>query len=131
MKNQTVIQSKRLELFSCTADINLQTAVRKMVQEDVSCLVVVDDAGALAGLLTRIDLVKVCLQNDNWGQELARDHMVTDVITAAPETTLGDVAKTLLDHHIHRVVIVREEDGRRIPVAIVSAADLVYHMARE
>jgi CBS domain-containing protein len=131
MKNQTVIQSKRLELFSCTADINLQTAVRKMVQEDVSCLVVVDDAGALAGLLTRIDLVKVCLQNDNWGQELARDHMVTDVITAAPETTLGDVAKTLLDHHIHRVVIVREEDGRRLPVAIVSAADLVYHMARE
>jgi CBS domain-containing protein len=57
--------------------------------------------------------------------------MVTDVITAAPETTLGDVGKTLLAHHIHRVVIVREEDGRRIPVAIVSAADLVYHMARE
>jgi CBS domain-containing protein len=131
MKNQTVIQSKRLELFSCTADINLQTAVRQMVKEDVSCLVVVDEAGGLIGLLTRIDLVKVCLQNDNWAQELARDHMVTDVITAAPETTLGDVAKTLLDHHIHRVVIVREEDGRRIPVAIVSAADLVYHMARE
>ena len=131
MKNQTVIQSKRLELFSCTADITLQTAVRQMVKEDVSCLVVVDEAGGLIGLLTRIDLVKVCLQNDNWAQELARDHMVTDVITALPETTLGDVGQTLLTHHIHRVVIVREENGRRIPVAIVSAADLVYHMARE
>jgi DeoR family transcriptional regulator, catabolite repression regulator len=131
MKNQTVLQSKRLELFNCTADINLQTAVQQMVKDDVSCLVVVDERGDLIGLITRIDLVKVCLENDNWTQELVGDHMVTDVITAPPDMTLGEVGEILLAHHIHRVVIVREEDGRRIPIAIVSAADLVYHMARE
>jgi CBS domain-containing protein len=131
MKDLTVLQSKRLELFSCTADYTLQAAVQKMVQEDISCLVVVDNQGDLAGIVTRIDLVKACLASDNWGQQLVGNHMITDVITAPPEMSLGEVGQLLLTYHIHRVVIVRAENGRRVPVAIVSAADLVYHMARE
>jgi hypothetical protein len=36
----------------------------------------------------------------------------------------------LLDHRIHRVVMVREEAGKKQPLSIISAADLVYHLAK-
>jgi CBS domain-containing protein len=53
------------------------------------------------------------------------------VIAVTPEDLLGTVAKLLLDHHIHRVVVVREENGKQKPMAVVSATDLIYHMMKE
>jgi CBS domain-containing protein len=56
--------------------------------------------------------------------------MAADVVTVTANTQLTDVANLLLDKHIHRVVVVRDEDGKRKPIAVVSDADLVYHMAQ-
>jgi CBS domain-containing protein len=58
-------------------------------------------------------------------------YMTSDVITVTPEDLLSTVANLLLDHHIHRVVVVREESGQQKPVAVVSATDLIYHMMKE
>jgi hypothetical protein len=41
------------------------------------------------------------------------------------------VANLLLEHHIHRVVAIREENGQARPLAVVSATDFVYHMMKE
>jgi hypothetical protein len=35
-----------------------------------------------------------------------------------------------LDQQIHRVVAVREEGGKKRPISVVSAADIVYHMVK-
>ena len=43
----------------------------------------------------------------------------------------GHVANLLLEHHIHRVVVVRDENGKHKPVAVVSDTDLIYHMVKE
>ena len=57
--------------------------------------------------------------------------MTDSVITVFPEDLLSTVAQLLLDHHIHRVVVVREEQGRPKPVAVVSSSDLIYHMMKD
>jgi CBS domain-containing protein len=57
--------------------------------------------------------------------------MTQDVITVVPEDLLNTVANLLLAHHIHRVVVVREENGKPKPVAVVSGTDLIYHMMKE
>ncbi|MEZ4833194.1 MAG: CBS domain-containing protein [Caldilineaceae bacterium] len=57
--------------------------------------------------------------------------MSADVVAVSPEDTLDTVMSLLLERHIHRVVVVREEDNGPHPVAVLSAADVVYHMARE
>ena len=57
--------------------------------------------------------------------------MNPDVVTIGLHAPLGEVEKLLLDLHIHRVVAVRPEGDKLRPMAVISAADLVYHMVKE
>jgi CBS domain-containing protein len=50
-----------------------------------------------------------------------RDVMVRALISAAPDQPVADVARLLLEHHIHRVPVV--EEGQL--VGLISALDLV------
>lgn len=127
---QTVIQAKRLGVFDCQEATLLGEAVRKMVAEDVSALVVVDQEGSLAGIVTRFDMLRALVEHEDWSDRPVADYMAREVVTVGQNTTLLEVADILLQRHIHRVVVARNEDGKQVPVAVVSAADLVYHMSR-
>lgn len=125
---QTVIEAKRFGVFNCNQKCQLDEAARRMVEEDISALVVVDDDGFLVGILTRTDLLRAWLEAENWQGKPVKDYMNPDVVTVAQQTRLSKVAELLLDKHIHRVVVTREEDGKQRPLSVVSAGDLVYHM---
>ena len=131
MKTLTVLKAKRYGVYTCHIDLSLREAARKMVDEDISSLVVVDKGGLLLGILTRMDLMRARHSHDNWGNLSVGSVMSLDVVTVRPEETLDTVMALLLDRHIHRVVVVRQEADGLHPVAVLSAADIVYHMARE
>ena len=130
-KGRTVLEAKRYGCNSCTPDTTLLEAIRRVVEEDISCLVVIDADGYLAGVITRSDMVRAYLASDDWATQKVGDHMTTHVVTVSGDDRLSDVAQLLIDRHIHRVIAVREENGRQRPVAVVSDADLVYHMVKE
>ncbi len=71
------------------------------------------------------DLSPTFLESIRVGNRLARDLMVTPVVTASPETTVPVLADMLVRHHVKRLPIVR--DGKL--VGIVSRADLVRALA--
>jgi len=48
-----------------------------------------------------------------------------EVIVVAPETTIGEAARLMRQHHVGDVVVVTEEGGRRKPVGIVTDRDVV------
>jgi len=131
MKDLSVLQAKRYGSYNCLADNSLLDAARHMVTRNISALVVVDEAGYLQGIITRTDLVRACQQNNDWVTESVGDHMVRDVVTVEPDSSLADVMELLIDKHIHRVVAVRSENGNARPIAVLSAADIVYHMVTE
>ena len=54
-------------------------------------------------------------------------YMTTDVVTAALDMRLGDVARSMRDAHIHRIVVVNE---RCQPVGVVSTMDVLAAIAR-
>jgi CBS domain-containing protein len=125
----TVLESKRFEVYTCKQSTPLHEACRQIAAEDISCLVVTDDTGYLAGILTRADLLRAHLEHVDWLEYPVATYMNQEVITVTPETHLTDVARLLVAHHIHRVVIVREENGRALPLGVISDSDLIYHMA--
>jgi CBS domain-containing protein len=92
---------------------------------------VTDAEGYLAGIITRSDILRGYLAHDDWQQVPVSDYMTSDVVTVSPDDQLAAVANLLLDHRIHRVVVVREEQGKHKPVAVVSDTDLIYHMIRD
>lgn len=128
--DQTVIQAKRFGIFSCRMGQPLVKVAQTIVEEDISALIVLDDDGYLAGIITRTDLLRAHIGFEDWENQPVENFMNWEVITVTPQTNLVRVAELLLDKQIHRVVVVREENGKKKPLSVVSAADLVYHMVK-
>jgi CBS domain-containing protein len=127
----TVLQAKRFGVFSCNKENTLLEAAQRMVEEDISALVVVDENGFLAGIITRTDLMRAFVSLEDWEKHKVSSLMSPEVVTVTAQTNLLRVAEILLDQRIHRVVAVREEDGKKRPISVVSAADIVYHMVKD
>lgn len=129
-KGHTVLEAKRYGIYSCYLNTPLLEATRKMVTEDISSLVVLDNQGYLSGIITRTDMVRAYLKNEDWDKLPVSDFMSAEVVTVDPKATLKEVASLLQEKHIHRVVVVRVEDGKQRAVAVVSDSDLLYHMIK-
>ncbi len=130
-QGRTVLEAKRFGCQCCHPDTPLVEVVTRMVEDDISCLVVTEPDGYLAGIITRNDVLRGYLNSDDWQRLPAGSYMTRDVITVTPEDMLSTVANLLLDHHIHRVVVVRRENGKQKPLAVVSDTDLIYHMMKD
>ena len=131
LEDQTVLAAKRIGVVSCKTGTTLGEAARCMVEEDISALVVVDGEGCLAGIITRTDLLRAHAEHEAWADRTVAEYMNPDVVTIGLHAALAEVEKLLLDLHIHRVVAVRPEGDKLRPMAVISAADLVYHMVKE
>lgn len=131
MKDISVLKAKRFGVYSCHEAHTLKDAAKLMNERNISSLVVVDDDGALRGIITRSDLVRACYWQKDWAIQVVRNYMNPDVVTVPLDATLHRVMELLIDRHIHRVVAVRHEDGKVIPMGILSDADIVYHMAQD
>lgn len=128
MPERTVLEAKRLGIFSCHVDAPLEEVARRIAEEDISGMVVVDQEGYLAGVITRIDLLRALVSVPNWKKEQVKTFMSSRVVTVEPDTTLLEVARILLEHHVHRVVVIRHENDHMRPIAVIGDTDLVYNM---
>lgn len=126
---RTVLEAKRYGLTSCRRDTPLREVASKMVDRDINTLVVLNAGDGLEGIITRADLLHAYVQHADWKQRLAEQHMTSNVMTVPTDMQLTEVPKLLVEQHIHQVVVVDARTDR--PVALLSAADLVYHMLKE
>lgn len=93
-----------------------------MLDHQVHGVPVVDEAGALVGIVTSSDLV------EEWDpQQSVQTVMSSEVHTATPFTSVVDAARRMLDRHIHHLVIVQ---GGEI-VGMVSSFDILQVLAGE
>jgi CBS domain-containing protein len=134
-------------------DATVQEAARLMLANRVSGLPVVDDSANLLGIISEGDLLRRAPEGTwpkAWGppprrgwakllmapEELDNEYvtrhgrkvgdiMTRDVVSAAPETSISDIAALLVHHRIKRVPIV--QDGR--VAGIVSRANIVEVLA--
>jgi CBS domain-containing protein len=128
MKTLPVVHAKRYGIYRCLPDDTLAAAADQMTTRNISALIVTDTAGMLEGIITRTDLVRACYTRDDWATQPVSDYMSRQVVTVRPDAPLGRVMELLLDRHIHRVVVTETLADRERPIAVLSAADIVYHM---
>lgn len=129
-KGRTVLQAKRFGIHSCSANTSLLAAIRTMVEEEVSSLVVEDNEGGLMGLITRNDVLRVYLAQDRWAAQLVKDHMQRQIPVVSPQTLLIDAARLMVGQRARQVVVVMEDEGKQRPVAMLTDADLAYHLVK-
>ena len=131
MKNTPVLSAKRFGIYSCHAGDTLKVEARVMNARNISALVVVNHAGLLDGITARTDIVSDSYGRDETTYALGSEYMNHDAVTVELDAPLSAVMELLINKHIHRVVAVAPEAGGLRPVAVLSAADIVYHMAQD
>lgn len=112
-----------------TAD-ELERARLEMAEHGVGALAVVADDGALAGVISRTDLLRVGRAQAGRAMKASlltlphrevQTEMTAEVVTVTLDTALDQAAKLMIERRIHRVFV--EKDGQ--PVGVLSTQDLM------
>ncbi|MEO8845241.1 MAG: CBS domain-containing protein [Kofleriaceae bacterium] len=129
---------------------------RMFVEQQIHGAPVIDDQGRVMGVISTVDLLRVIRkevavgrrtrasksywcespsahldhvvvpEHDHLWELVARDAMSTEVIAVDPELPIADVAQTMLENRIHRVLVM---SGRRLD-GVLTTFDLMRALVR-
>jgi CBS domain-containing protein len=124
--------------------MSLCGAAHLLGQANVSGAPVVDDGGRCIGVLSSTDFLHLAeegkcaghakahteipvrswqiIEDDADAHECVADVMNYDPVTVPPDTHIGTIARMMIDAHIHRVIVVDEDDR---PIGVVSSTDVL------
>lgn len=114
-------------VIGCQADTPLTEVVRILSDTDIHALVVTGENGEVVGILSHMDIIP------HFGKDLrqltAQDVMTARVVSVPPEATLREAIDVMKARRIHRLVVTEAaEDGKLLPVGMLSTTDIVREM---
>jgi CBS domain-containing protein len=128
MQVETILQSKGTAVHTVRRDAPIAEAVKVLNQHRIGAVVVVTDAGAVAGILSERDIVRHL--GDDPATLLARpvsEIMTAKVVTCSAATTVSDLMEQMTRFRIRHIPIL--EDGKL--AGIVSIGDVVKRKIEE
>ncbi len=129
----TVGEVMALEPIVIRADAPLSEAVALLEKHHIHGVPVVDATGTLVGVLSQTDLLRARSTEflwANWPGLAVRHLMTSPALTIHRSTPLADAARKMERHHVHRLVVVADDD-ESLPIGVVPTTDLVRAMADE
>jgi CBS-domain-containing membrane protein len=148
----TAADLMRREVITVPQEMSLSAAAQVLAQAHIGGAPVVDSQGRCIGVFSTADLARrrqlekqaaqrapiipgcVCSEwevvEHDWDTLPAESvtwYMTADPILVPPETRIGELAKMMVDAHIHRLIVAGAD---RRPTGIVSSADVLAALAR-
>ena len=100
----------------------LNIAAQRMWDHDCGALVVVNDEGKLAGMITDRDICMAALtQGRPLDELLVNIAMAKHVVAAKPDQMIGEIEQLMAANQVRRIPIV---DASNTPVGVISLNDL-------
>lgn len=128
----TVGELMTYDLILVRDDEPLHHAAMLLEQHRIHGLPVVDEAGALVGVVSQTDMVRARITEQLWAgwRGLKVRHLMTSpALTVAADESVADAAQRMEANHVHRLVVVGPDGAS--PVGIVSTSDIVRAMVNE
>ena len=100
---------------------SIRQALSLLAEHNIGALVVVDETGVPAGILSERDIVREAARDERLFARTVGEIMTRDVIVGVPEDDLRAVRHTMTERRIRHVPVIA--DGRL--VGIVSIGDVV------
>ena len=107
------------ELLTVAPEDTIGEAAQRMVDRGVGSAVV-SDYGRLIGIFTERDLMRAVAGRVHSSEARVREWMTTEPVTATPETSAEEAARTMLDNGFRHLPVI---EGERA-VGIVSIRDV-------
>ena len=103
-------------LHTVTPDTEIMDAAKKLVEKNISGLLVLERDGRLAGILTERDCIRIALSAGYFdeGGGRVRDFMMKDVQTIDVDASLMDLADIFARERFRRFPVM--DDGRLVGV---------------
>ena len=120
-----VVDLMTTDVITVSTETGIRDAARLMFRNRVSGLPVTSPDGALIGIITESDFLRLEVERQEGSTELGEtvgEVMSAGVVTTAPETEVYDAAKMMTFQDIKRLPVV-DEDSRLL--GIISRADIV------
>jgi len=122
MRIADLLRHKGSEVASVAPDRSVAGLLEDLARHNIGAVVVLDDAGALVGIVSERDVVRRLHER---GTDLltapVSDIMTTQVVTCGPDENLDSLAAIMTERRIRHMPVV--EDGTL--VGIVSIGDVV------
>ena len=117
-----LLEAKGRHVISISPDASVFEAIKLMAEKSIGSLVVLDEQGRLAGIVTERDYArKVIVMGRSSKDTRVAEIMTTDVLTTDGDGTVNACMEIMTEKKIRHLPVV--EDGRVI--AMVSIGDLV------
>jgi CBS domain-containing protein len=114
------------DVETVSPDTLVEDAAETMLSMDIGSLVVVDDDGHVAGILTTTDFVRIVAMSDPKAETTIARYMSTDVETASAQESIQTVADRMLDLGVHHLPVVDDDAGL---IGILSTSDLASYLS--
>ena len=122
MKVKEILKGKGAEVATIRAEETLCQAVKKLVEKNIGSLLVVDEKGAIAGIITERDMLRQCDKRfQSLGEAKVKEVMTKKLIVASPEDDIDYVENIMTENRIRHLPIV---SGEKLE-GIISIGDLV------
>jgi len=137
------------DVFEVAQKVPLREAVRLLMKHHISGAPVVGPDGACVGVISTTDILRWVNQSNPHKDVECHSHeilfdwqiveveglpyedvehfMTADPVLIGPDTPIPEIARLMVDGHIHRVIVV---DPERRPIGIVSSTDVLACVAR-
>lgn len=109
------------DIITVTPETPILDVHRLFVEEEIHGAPVVDESGRVRGVLSALDLLRIVREElepadpeDRVKDATASDAMTKELVTVKPEASVEEIARTMLAHHVHRVLVIgsdRELEG--------------------
>jgi len=117
-----ILKTKGSNIVTVAPDTPVSQAVATLAEKRIGCIVVTTDGGALAGILSERDVVRVlAAQGGDVLDEPVSALMTSKVVTCTPKQTIADVMEMMTTGRFRHVPVL--EEGRL--AGMVSIGDVV------
>jgi CBS domain-containing protein len=121
MNIASILARKGGRVITSRPEQSIRQALSLLAEHNIGALVVVDETGAPAGILSERDIVREAARDERLFARTVGEIMTRDVIVGVPEDDLRAVRHTMTERRIRHVPVIA--DGRL--VGIVSIGDVV------
>lgn len=123
MKIRDIRKSSPVELQTISPEQTVHEAIRLLCKHNIGALPVLDVEGALVGIVSERDVLRLCSRDDCLDALTlrVRDVMTRDLVISVLDDSLDYVMRVMTERRVRHLPVL--EDGRM--VAIVSIGDVV------
>lgn len=122
MSIKDILETKGHDIFAVPKSATLREAIALLNKHNIGVVLITDNAGELAGILSERDIVRrSLLQETGFRDELVTKSMTKNVLTVTSLASVDDVMEIMTNSHIRHVPVL---DGNEIK-GLISIGDIV------